>query len=161
VPAYRQGANAGGNAFTDQAGDPWAADRAYTAGSFGYQGISRTVSTNAAIAGTTDDRLYQDARTGEIEYRFDGLAPGVYQVELRFAEIEQKKPFRRTFDVAIEGGVALFGHDIANEVGQNTADDHSFYVVMTENQLNIRFLTRRGFGLPIINAVRVTHRPDR
>jgi hypothetical protein len=36
VPAYRQGVNAGGGAYTDVAeGDPWAADRAYAPGGYG------------------------------------------------------------------------------------------------------------------------------
>src|SRR5262249_7815969 len=36
VPAYQQAVNNGGPAYTDRAGDVWAADRAYTAGSYGY-----------------------------------------------------------------------------------------------------------------------------
>jgi hypothetical protein len=101
------------------------------------------------------------AREGQVEYRFDGLPSGVYQVELRFAEIKGKKLGKRIFDVAIEGGVALLGHDIVAEVGELTADNHTVTIPVTDGQLNIRFLTRRSFGEPIINAISVTHRPDR
>ena len=38
VPAYRQGSNAGGDAYLDTAGDPWAADKAWAPGGYGYLG---------------------------------------------------------------------------------------------------------------------------
>ena len=161
VPGYQQGVNTGGKAYTDRAGDLWAADRAYSAGSYGYVGQSNTASTKSAIAGTDDDPLYQDARRGAMEYRFDGLAPGVYQVDLRFAEIQGKKPGQRIFDVLVEGAMLLPALDISSEVGQNKADDRSFFLVVTDGQVNIRFVQRRSFGEPIINAIRVTHRPDK
>ena len=161
VPGYRQGVNAGGSAYTDVEGDPWAADKAYAGGSWGYANKSATTSTPSAIAGTADDPLYQKARTQQVEYRFDGLPAGVYQIELRFAEIENRKPGKRIFDVTAEGTTLLLGFDIASEVGGLKADDKTFFVTVTDGQLNLRFLTRRGFGDPIVNAIRVTHRPDR
>ncbi|HEX6292175.1 MAG TPA: carboxypeptidase regulatory-like domain-containing protein [Herpetosiphonaceae bacterium] len=161
VPRYRVAVNTGGNAYTDQATDPWAADQAYTAGSYGYFNRSSTVNTRSSIAGTDDDALYQDARRGQVEYRFDGLPQGTYQVELRFAEIQGLRPGQRVFDVAMEDKAVLTGFDIRSKVPGLTADDRSFFVTVTDGQLNIRFLTRRGFGEPIINAIRVTDRPDR
>ena len=161
VPAYFQGVNAGGNAYTDLSGDSWSADRAWAAGSYGYVGQSSTQNTNRPIAGTLDDRLYQDLRQRMVEYRFDGLPNGVYEVDLRFAEITRTLPGRHLFDVLIEGNLVLPAHDIAAEVGSFAADDHVFFVVVTDGQLNIRFITRTGFGQPIINAIQVVHRPDR
>jgi len=32
---------------------------------------------------------------------------------------------------------------------------------VTDGQLNVRFITHRGFGKPIVNGLRVTHRPDK
>jgi hypothetical protein len=61
----------------------------------------------------------------------------------------------------IEGNVVLFAHDVSAEVGTYTADDHSFFVPVTDGSVNVRFVERRGFGDPEVNAVRVTHRPDR
>jgi hypothetical protein len=161
VPAYLQGVNAGGKVYTDLAGDSWAADKLYTAGSWGYIGTSSTFSTKKPISGTDDDRLYQDQRQRMLEYRFDNLPSGVYQVDLRFAELARTNPGRHLFDVLVEGNLVLPAHDIASEVGSFAADDHVFYVVVTDGQLNVRFIARTGFGQPIINALRVTHRPDR
>ena len=161
VPAYYQGVNAGGKVYTDLAGDSWAADKAYAAGSFGYIGQSSTLSTKKPIALTLDDKLYQDLRSSMLEYRFDGLPNGVYEVDLRFAELRAMPPGRHLFDVLIEGNTVLPALDIAAEVGSFAADDHVFYVVVTDGQLNIRFITRTGFGSPIINALQVVHRPDR
>jgi subtilisin family serine protease len=162
VPAYRQGVNAGGGAYTDVAeSDPWAADQAYSAGSWGYINRLISVRRNRPIAGTEDDPLYQDLSRGMSEYRFDTLPNGVYQVELRFAELSNRQPGQHIYDVMIEGNVVLFAHDVAAEVGTYTADDHSFFVPVTDGSLNVRFVARRGFGDPEINALRATHRPDR
>ena len=162
VPAYRQGVNAGGGAYTDVAeGDPWAADQAHSAGSWGY--ITRGVTSRSSrpIAGTLDDPLYQDLRRGMSEYRFDGVPNGAYQVELKFAELSNRRPGQHIYDVLIEGDVVLFAHDVSAEVGTYTADSHSFFVPVTDGSLNVRFVTRRGFGEPEISALRATHRPDR
>jgi len=162
VPAYRQGVDvAAVGGYIDGNSDTWAPDQAYTAGSWGYIYRGNEASTRHAIAGTDDDALYQTARRGQTEYRFDGLPSGVYQVELRFAEILNRKPNQRLFDVLIEGNLVLYAFDIAGEVGQDTADDKSFFVPVTDGQMNIRFITRQADKEPLFNAIRVTHRPDR
>jgi len=163
VPAYRQGIDVGATSAygPDVNGDTWAPDQAYTVGSWGYILRGNEASTRHAIAGTDDDPLYQTARRGQTEYRFDGLPTGVYQVELRFAEIQNRKPFQRQFDVTLEGNLVLYAFDIAGEVGQDTADDKSFFLPVTDGQLNIRFIMRQADKEPLINAIRVTHRPDR
>ena len=161
VPAYYQGVNAGGNTYIDSAGDTWAVDKAFAAGSWGYVGQSSILSTRKPISGTIDDPLYQDLRLRMQEYRFDGLPNGVYQVDLRFAELARTNPGRHLFDVIIEGNTVLPAIDIAAEVGSLAADDKVFFVVVTDGQLNIRFIPRTGFGSPTINALRVIHRPDR
>jgi hypothetical protein len=94
------------------------------------------------------------------EYRFD-VPNGVYQVELKFAELSNRRPGQHIYDVLIEGNLVLYAHDVSAEVGTYTADDHSFFVPVTDGTLNVRFVGHRGFGDPEINAVRVTHRPDR
>ena len=160
LPRYKQAVNVGGDAYTDVAGGQWAADQKWVAGSFGYTDRRNEVSTRSAIGGTVDDLLYQDARRGETEYRFDGLPSGKYQVELRFAEIQNRKPGQRVFDVMIEGNVVLFALDISAEVGENTADNKTFIVSVGDGQLNVRFIGRQANKEPIINAIRVTHRPD-
>jgi hypothetical protein len=162
VTTYQSGVNAGGKAYTDTMGDRWVVDQAYTTGGFGYTNKrSRTASTNVDIAGTADDPLYQTLRTDPGEYRFDGLAPGVYQVDLKFAELKQSNTGTRLTDVIIEGALVLPAHDIVLDAGSKAADDHSFFVAVTDGQMNVRFVGRRGYAPPIINALRVTLRPDR
>jgi hypothetical protein len=46
-------------------------------------------------------------------YRFTGLPAGVYQVERRFAEIENKRPGQRQFDVIVNGSPYLIALDIS------------------------------------------------
>ncbi|GAA2216676.1 hypothetical protein ACFY2R_25865 [Micromonospora olivasterospora] len=36
----------------------------------------------------------------------------------------------------------------------------SYPVQVTDGVLNVRFVTHTGFGKPIVNALRVTNRPD-
>jgi subtilisin family serine protease len=162
VPGYYQAVDAGGSSYTDLDGDAWAADQGYTAGNWGYTAKSSHVAdTREAIAGTDDDPLYQTLRQDPIEYRFDGIPSGVYEVDLRFAELGNRRPNSRIFDVIVEGVIVLPAHDIAGEVGTLTADQHVFFVPVTDGQLNVRFVTRRGFAKPIVNAIQVVHRPDR
>jgi N-acetylneuraminic acid mutarotase len=162
VPAYQQAFNSGGGAYTSVSGEPWSADRAYTpANGSGYvQFPPRTASTHSPIGGTLDDPLYQNARISAMTYRFTGLPPGVYQVELNFAEIQNKNPGQRVFDVTVNGLPYVTGLDISSLVGKNYALDRSQFWTPVGGEINVQLITRRSFGEPILNAVRVTHRPD-
>jgi subtilisin family serine protease len=160
VPAYRQGVNAGGGAFTDAAGDLWAADKAHAAGSYGYTSAGSTNSVKKAIAGTDDDALYQDQRATS-GYRFDSLPAGTYVVDLEFAEINNgMNPGKRVFDVSINGTVVLPNYDIAAAVGKFTADHREIQVTVAAGDSIIVGLSGTSPQPPAINAVRVTHRPD-
>lgn len=161
VPAYQQAVNSGGATYVDRFADRWAADQRHAAGSWGYLEPSERASTSRAIAGTVEDPLYQRGRRGFVEYRFDNLPPGVYQLELRFAEIQGRQRLQRVYDVVAENDLVLPAHDIANEVGPLTADDHGFFVTVTDGQFSLRLIPRQGFGEPLVNAIRVTQRPDR
>lgn len=162
VPAYRIGIDAGSTAlYTDSASDFWDADTAWTPGSIGYVGPGFVETSKQAIAGTTDDKLYQSARTGAASYRFDGLPAGVYTVELDFAEIKNQAAGRRVFDVSINGQVVLPGYDIAAAVGMLTADRRTFQVAINEGgQIDVSFGARAKKQPPTVSGVRVTHRPD-
>jgi hypothetical protein len=162
VPAYETGVDVGaGAAYVDKLGDTWAADQAYTPGSWGFMQRVNTASTKQAIGGTDDPALYQTARRGQTEYRFDGLPTGTYQVNLKFAEIQNYKAGQRLFDVIIENNLLLPALDISGEVGKNYADDKTFYLPVTDGQLNVRFIQRQATKEPIIEAIQVIHRPDR
>jgi hypothetical protein len=163
VPAYQVAVDVGATrSFTDGAGDAWAADRRYAAGGWGYTGSGSSALTTArAIAGTDEDLLFQTARGNPAGYRFDALPAGTYEVDLRFAETNGRRPGRRSFDVYLDDQMVLPSHDIAAEVGTYTADGHTVLVEVADGRLDVRFVPLAGFGTPIVNALRVTHRPDR
>ncbi|WP_116949359.1 S8 family serine peptidase [Jiangella endophytica] len=162
VPAYQVGVNAGGAAYTDGELDVWQADKQYTAGSWGWVGQRVEVTTtNRAIGGTEDDALYQSRRSGIFSYRFDNVPAGTYEVELGFAEFQANMlPGRRVFDVSLNGAYVLVNHDVAAEVRGLWADQHTFVVEHQGGPLNLQFHDRFGYQLPIVNALRVTDRPD-
>jgi subtilisin family serine protease len=162
VPAYRQGVNAGGSNVVDTAGDTWGVDQAWSPGGWGYLGAGWVNSTKRDIAGTADDALYQTQRESTGGYQFDNLPAGTYVVDLNFAELRAGLPAgRRVFDVSINGTVVLPGYDIAAAVGTMAADHREFQVVVPEGgSIAIHFGARQGQRPPVINSVRVTHRPD-
>jgi hypothetical protein len=82
-------------------------------------------------------------------------------VELRFAEIQNKKPGQRQFDVIVNGSPYLIAFDISALAGKNTALDRSLFVnVPASGEVTVQLANRRSAGDPILNAVRVTNRPD-
>lgn len=161
VSAYLKGLNAGGSAFTDSNGNPWLADQAWRSGSFGYMQRGSVNTTRSAISGTVDDRLYQDQREDPYAYRYDNVPNGVYEIDLRFAELAQVRLGQRLFDAIVENTLVLPAHDIQYEVGRNAADDQHFFVEVTDGRLDVRLITRTRNRPPVLNAIRVTHRPDR
>ena len=163
VPAYQVAVDSGGTgSYTDAEGATWVADQRHTAGSWGYtNGSSTRLTTTRAIGGTTEDPLFQTARNNPSQYRFDNVPNGVYEIELRFAEINGRAPDRRLADVIAEQSLLLPAHDISGEVGTFNADEHTLSVVVTDGQLNVRLVPRAGSAVPIVNGLRVTHRLDR
>ncbi|MGW0786164.1 S8 family serine peptidase [Streptomyces sp. NPDC002913] len=161
VPGYRTAIDAGGaKAYTDSAADAWTPDRKYTAGSFGFIGQATKASTTNAIEDTTDDKLFRTAREGALEYRFDQVPNGTYQVELDFAELGNVPVGQRLTDVLAEGSVRLPDLDIVAETGGSyRALTESFTVTVTDGRLNLR-LVATGAAKTLVNAVRVTQRPD-
>jgi hypothetical protein len=64
--------------------------------------------------------------------------------------------------VIVENTLVLPAYDIVYEADSTfTADDQRFFVEVTDNRMDVRFVPRAGFKKPVINALRVTHRPDR
>jgi hypothetical protein len=91
----------------------------------------------------------------------NGLPSGVYSLELNFAELKAAKPNTRVFDVLAEGAEVLPSLDLALEAGSFTAVDRTYLVKVTDGQFNVRFVTHNGFGKPLVNAIRITQRPDK
>ena len=65
------------------------------------------------------------------------------------------------FDVIVNGAPYLIAFDISAQVGKNYALDKSLYVNVPANgEISVQLATRRSTGVPILNAIRVTNRPD-
>jgi hypothetical protein len=163
IPAYQQAIDSGSaQTYVDGSGDIWAADQAFAGGSWGYfQEGAGPFTTEQSIVGTRDPVLYQSQRVDPYAYVFDGVPNGVYEVELRFAELTTLSFGERLFDVVIENTEVLPAHDIRYEVDARAADDYTFFVEVSDGRLDIRFVPQAGFSEPVINALRVTHRTDR
>ncbi|PAP75944.1 malectin domain-containing carbohydrate-binding protein [Rubrivirga marina] len=139
--------NAGGGAFTAADGTAYQADRLYTRG--------RTRSTNAPIAGTTDDALYQTARAGQFAYSVP-VPDGTYEVTFRFAEFVYDGPGQRRFDIEAEGTEVLSNVDVFAAAGANRAYDLTATVAVADGTLDLRFLQdTKG---PFVSAI-VVHAP--
>jgi hypothetical protein len=103
--------NAGGGAFA-----PYLADSFFSGG--------QLWSSSAAIAGTTDDALYQNERWGQFSYAIP-VGNGLYDVRLHFVELYYPAPCagRRvfSFDVLETPGIDVVNLDICGTVGENAA----------------------------------------
>ncbi len=160
VSAYLHGINCGGSEYVDALTDTWEADRAYSSGAYGYVQRGAARATKEVISGTEDQELYQSQRENAYAYRFDNVPNGTYQLDLNFAEIQQRvRMGQRLFDVIAEDELLLPAHDIVYEVGTFAADPNRFQVAVTDGQLDVRLVSRTRKA-PVINAIRVTHRPD-
>jgi beta-galactosidase len=151
--------NAGSNVqFTDGAGSIWLEDVAYRPGGFGFvAGDSTAVyadRNDKNVLGTEDDPLFQTMREGTGGYRFD-VPPGVYEIELRFAETSFKKPGERVFDVEINGQTFLDDLDLVEEVGFQTAFTRRF-TVSTDNGILLELAASKG--KPMLSAIRIRRR---
>jgi len=144
--------NAGGNSFTDNQSNVWLSDRAYSPGSFGYEG-GMTSSTNDQIFRTDDDPLYQTERYDLSAYRFD-VPNGDYQVTLHLAEIYFESPNERQMNVAIEDELKISNLDIYNEVGHDVALSYTFsHIPVTDGRVDITFSA--SSRVPKISAIEV------
>ncbi|MCK5740081.1 malectin, partial [bacterium] len=152
-PPYNQRINAGGDSYTDGAGHLWVADRAYSAGSFGFVG-GETYHSRDDVANTDDDELYQSERYGMDAYRFDVRA-GTYQVILHFAETYHRSAGKRVFSVMAEGMPIVQNLDIFARAGHDAAmsiTSSEFYI--TDGSLDLTFTASTDD--PKISAIEVT-----
>ena len=131
-------------------------------GGWGWIGRhAKAETTSDAIGGTDDDVLYQSQREGVVTYQFDDAPAGTYAVDLGFAEHKKNdRPDMRLFDVSVNGDYVLVRHDVVAEVGSRYADDHQIVVEHSGGPLTVEFHDRRGYQPPIVNAIKVTERPD-
>jgi hypothetical protein len=57
--------------------------------------------------------------------------------------------------------VVIPAHDIVYDVGTYAADPHVFFVEVADGQMDVRLVPLSGRLPPVLNSLRITHRPDR
>jgi hypothetical protein len=142
--------NAGGDAYTAIDGTPYLADSGFSGGS--------TQVSNVEVAGTDDDVLYNNWRFGDFAYHLP-VFPGIYTVELHFADTYNSTPGQRLFNVSIEGATVLQEFDIIAVVGVNTALVRTFDVDVSDGVLDIA-LSNGSAGNARLDALRVIRAGD-
>ncbi len=160
VSGYMHAINSGGGEYTDTLEETWEKDRAYVAGGYGYVQGGKAKSTKHAISGTDDQTLFKSQRENVYAYRYDNVPNGIYQIDLNFAEFDSVRLGARIFDVIVEDELVLPAHDIMYEVGRFAADENRFFIEVTDERVDIRLVSSGGRRNPVLNAVRVVHRPD-
>jgi hypothetical protein len=129
--------NCGGPGYTDAALNYWMADSYFTGGNTG--------STADAIAGTTDDTLYQTERYGNFTYSIP-VQNGSYTITLKFSEIWFGDASEggggtgsRKFNASVEGIQVITGLDIFSMAGHDKAYDLTFTAEVTNGFVDIAF----------------------
>ncbi|MFD1874825.1 malectin domain-containing carbohydrate-binding protein [Hymenobacter bucti] len=144
--------NAGGETLSTSTGFFYA-DQAFS------PAPGNTAMTSAAIAGTTDDALYQSERygtNGVMSYALP-VVNGTYTVKLHFAELYWTGAGQRVFDVSAENAPVLTAYDIYKKVGAFTATTETIPVTVSDGLLNLDFTALNAGGLdnPEITAIEV------
>lgn len=147
----------------------WLADKAYSAGSWGYVGGTVVERGSVAIGNTTDDTLYQTERYADpVEYKFD-IPNGNYTVTFKMCESYWGNTTggtgSRIFDIVAEGNVVVNNLDLYATAGYNNAYDVTVSITVSDGQLNISMPADVDNGLinaiKIVNAASVTNTPTR
>lgn len=158
--------NAAGPLYTDVAGNIFAADRAYTAGSFGFIGGIAAYLKNAQVDDTVDDELYKALRSSDhvtgasFQYLFD-LPNGGFDVTLYFMEptFGPGNARQRFFDVYMEGVLVLDDFNIGVVAGATRrAIQVTLPVTVADGRLDIQFVeqSKEQYNtVPIVSALRV------
>ena len=159
-PALAFRVNAGGPSYTTLDGRTFVADQAFAAGDYGYiGGVTRTFAGD--VAGTDDDALFLAVRghnSTTVQYDFDGLPAGDYDVTLYFFALSGDDPGERVFDVLIEGVIVLDDFDIRAAAGATlTAYAQTFTVTVADGMLDIDIVP--GSLAAIVSAVEVAQAP--
>ncbi|HEX9973417.1 MAG TPA: malectin domain-containing carbohydrate-binding protein, partial [bacterium] len=141
--------NCGGSDYLDQNKHSWLDDMLFFGG--------KLTTCQESIANTVDDRLYQTARSGMTKYEFPIQKNGLYKITLHFAEFQHQSARKRIFDVKIEDHFMLENFDIFAQAGGFSALVKSANIEVTDNQLDISFLSK--VGEPCISAIEIFQSP--
>ncbi len=146
--------NAGSNAeYINDGEPPWAADREYRTGGWGYIGQgTAAIETRSNVKMTEEDPLFQTILEGLGGYRFD-VPAGTYEAELLFAEPEFREKGKRVFDVSINGIDVIANLDLADRAGHLTAYRIKTRVNVESEGLEVSFVPR--IGKTLLSGIRV------
>lgn len=142
--------NVGGGAFTDLAGNNWAADTQCSS--------SLTFNRGSAIANTVDPTLYLTGRTDPVAVSCSLTVTNntFFFVTLRFAETDPAitRTGQRIFNVIINGALVRASLDVRSvTLAANTALDLSFGPIPISNSsITVTLATVGGSG-PILQAI--------
>jgi len=123
----------------------WLSDRSFDPSNFGYSVGGQAVTSTAPVTGTVDPILYQTYRYGsEVTYQCQ-LAPGQYEITLRFADFVGTAVGMNVFNVKAQDNAVLSDLDVYAAVGANTAYDRTFTAVVGhDGVLKIELLAVTG-----------------
>lgn len=167
--------------FTDPAtGVCWMPEQPYRAGSWGYVGgepytlknwVGSLPASDVSILGTANDPLYQTARRGIEEFRFD-VPDGDYALYLHWADLTKEEyqalvyelgnsalheESDDCFDVTVNGITVLPALDVRAEAGRQRPLDIRVDVTATGGRgVAVGFTPRRG--QTFINAIRLVRK---
>ncbi|HEY0698450.1 MAG TPA: hypothetical protein VGD43_11650 [Micromonospora sp.] len=148
VPRYDVAVNTGGSRVVAEDGTDWQADLPYRASrGFGWTGRTTPVADRSV-----EDPLAADAREGSLGYEFHDLPDGTYEVTLVFRDVD---PADRLFDVTAQGATVLAGY----RPTAGRTDVRRVRVEVSGGTLRLA-LVNHGQAAPLLNAIRVTDRPD-
>ena len=132
--------------IVDSQGRGWQPDAGYASGG--------TVTTSSAqLTNTASPALYRSQRSGVNSYAFPVSAAGTYSVVLYVAELNNRNPGQRVYDVTAEGSRVVTHVDVAASAGKNMAWHVIFTTAVTDGVLNVGFV--RSVDKPIVSAVAV------
>ena len=144
--------NAGGPKFDDN-GIVWNADDFYSSSTKTYSITATDIANTDRDAIYLNERCLNDSQES-FSYRLPVPQPGIYTVNLHFAEIFWQQAGKRIFNVNIEGGdYELTDFDIVAEVGFKTAIVKTFETQTNDNVLEIVF--EGAAEKPKISAIEV------
>ena len=110
--------------------------------SAGLQG--ETLQTTARITAASDKLVYRTARQGDLSYALS-VAPGRYQVTLKFIELSINDVNRRIFDVVINGRNTARNLDLRAVAGSRFRGYDIVTTARAQNgKLNIRLVSHKG-----------------
>jgi hypothetical protein len=133
--------NCGGPGFTDANGNTWSADQGWTV----LSGDIANYGTPFPVANTTPDMypLYQSHRynrtPGTFRYLFSGLEAGLYNVTLKWSDVDRTS-WRNRMDISINGATVLENFNPTEAAGGvQIAIDRTFPVTVSNGTVQIDF----------------------